>query len=318
MKLRKRFEEIIDLAIDKQEIIDFLRQLAKKGEKIEEIYELVMLLRERAIKIDSVDDAIDVCGTGGDGKNTYNISTAVAFVLASLDIPVVKHGNGAVSSKSGSSDVLQELGINIILEKEKVEKALADLKISFLFAPNYHPALKKIAPIRKEMGIRTIFNLVGPLLNPANPKKQFIGVYSRELLPLYAEICKKIGYEHAIIVSSFDGMDEISISDKSEIYEVKKGVITNVILDPKDYGFKKYKLSEISGGDAKFNADAMLSLFKGKKNAYYDIVLLNSAMASALGKNFISIEDSLIKIEYNLQNKIVLNKLEELKVFSNE
>ena len=280
----------------------------------DEIFNLVKILKERSISIDyAAGDVIDVCGTGGDGLNSLNISTAVAFVVAASGVKVAKHGNRAVSSKSGSSDVLTALGIDINISKEKAESCLKDVGISFLFAPNYHPTLIDMAPIRQKLKVRTIFNLLGPLLNPLNLRHQLIGVCQKELLEIYANVANRFGYQNLIVVNSEDGLDEISISAATNICELKSDEIKNYQIEPEDFGFNKHDINEIKGGDAEYNAKKMLALFNGEESAYKDIVLLNAAFALYSSGKYADINQSLEIVRSALESGKVLDKFNQMK-----
>ena len=263
------------------QIAALLTALRMKGETIEEILGFIIAMRENMVTIQEKqsDNAIDVCGTGGDGKGTVNISTAVAFVVAGCGVQVVKHGNRAASSKSGSADVLEALGIKINLTPEQAQNILQKVGMVFLFAPLFHPSMKQVAMVRKELQIRTIFNFLGPFANPASVKRQLIGVPNKEIAETVAEVGKKLGYEHLMIVTSEDGLDEISISSKTHVFEIRENTVTKSVIDPKDFGFQISSAKEISGGNAAENASLMRDLFDGKKGAIRDMVVLNSSVA---------------------------------------
>lgn len=314
-ELEHVFTAIINREFSQPEIAAFLFGLSVRGETSAELLSLVSLLKLRARSFGYSADAIDVCGTGGDLHNSLNISTAVAFVLAACSVKVIKHGNRAVSSKSGSSDVLQELAIDINADHKKMLECFNLHNFCFLYAPYYHPAIKEVAEIRQILKVRTIFNQIGPLLNPANLKKQLIGVYNKELMDKYAEILLKLNYEHAFIVSSEDGLDEISIAAKTHIIEIFAGKRQQYVFDPVSILNKTHKLVDIAGKDAKYNANAMLDLFSGKENAYHDAVCLNAAFALRLNKPDASIEDCFSTIKDKLLNGDVYKKYLEIKNF---
>jgi len=314
-ELEDVFLSIIEQKYDDLQVAAFLFALSLKGETVMEILSLVKILRNKTTIIKSPINTIDVCGTGGDGKNTLNISTAVSFVIAACNVSVAKHGNKSVSSLSGSSDVLLELGINIIAPKEKMEQCLLIHNIAFLFAPNYHTSLANIAPIRQSLQVRTIFNLIGPLLNPANVKRQLIGVYNKKLLNIYAEVVSKLYYDRAIIVNSDDGLDEVSVCDYTNIIEISAQNTKEYKIHPKEFSIKTYEISEIEGADPQYNAQRMIALFNGKKDAYYDAVLLNSAVGLYVSGKYDTIESSLSKVEEVLSTGGAKNKLNNMKVF---
>jgi anthranilate phosphoribosyltransferase len=276
---KQAFDIIMSGKATKDEISDFLIALTNKGETVLEIRAAVDILRSKALKINAPENAIDVCGTGGDGANLLNISTAVGFVLAGCGVKVAKHGNKAISSKSGSADVLQKLGVNINSSVQVVENALQEAGICFLSAPLYHSAMKHVAPVRQKLKMRTIFNILGPLINPASVKYQLVGVYDKNLMRKYAEVLKILNTKKAWVVHSKDGLDEISIATETDVIQVKNGVITEFTITPEDFGLQPIALENLKGGDAEFNAAAMQYLLDGKKSAYRDMVILNSAAA---------------------------------------
>ncbi len=230
-------------------------------------------------KIAAPENAIDVCGTGGDGRRTLNISTAVALVVAAAGVPVVKHGNKSVSSLSGSADVLAALGVNIQATKARVEQCLAEANICFMFAPLYHRAMRHVAPIRQELGFRTIFNLLGPLINPAQPKLQLMGVYDKALLRPIAEVLRSLGSKAAWVVHGEDGMDELTLSGVTHVAELKEGEINLFDIIPEEAGLARADHDAIKGGNAVNNAHELALLLAGKHSPYRDIVLLNAAAA---------------------------------------
>lgn len=270
-------ELLMDGKVDAAEAATFLSKLHQRGETAAEIAGAAKTLRKLASTIDAPDNAIDCCGTGGDGLQTYNISTAVALVAAACGIPVAKHGNRSASSKSGAADVLEKLGVNLSMPKEKLEQALKELNFCFLMAPNHHAAMKNVSEVRKSLGTRTIFNLLGPLANPAGTKKQLIGVYDSKWLKPMAEALKSLGTQKAMIVHGLDGLDEISLSAPTDAVILENGAITERKFTPSDFGLGFIMPDFIKGGDAAQNADALKSLLEGKKSAYRDMVLANTA-----------------------------------------
>lgn len=273
------FDAIMSGECHNTQIAAFLMGLAVRGETIQEIQGAVMAMRERAVPIDAPEDAIDCCGTGGDGAHTYNISTAVSFVVAGCGVPVAKHGNRASSSKSGAADVLEALGVKLDADSTAHYKALRRYHTCFLMAQNFHPAAKYVAPVRKEMGVRTIFNLLGPLLNPAGTKRQLIGVYDQKRAEPMAQVLHNLGSEFAWLVHGADGLDEITTTDKTYVTELNNGKIESFEIHPHDVGIGIYTLDDIRGGTATENAEALSNLLNGKTGAYRDIVLLNAAAA---------------------------------------
>ena len=259
--------------------------LSLKGEVSSEIAGGVYVLREKSKRVNN-DECIDTCGTGGDGMNTLNISTASALLLASIGIKVAKHGNKAVSSKCGSGDVLEALNININLEPNIVEDQINKLNFGFMFAPNYHSAMKFVGPTRKKIGKRTIFNMIGPLSNPALVTRQVIGVFDKNLLNIFAEALKNLGIKFAWIVNSEDGLDEISPYEKTNVVQLNKGEILNITIDPKELNIQANNIKDLIGNDSKFNADRMIDIFKGEDNDFSKAVCLNAAAGLIVSEKY--------------------------------
>lgn len=257
----------------------FLMGLRLRGETIEEITGAAEAMRAKAHFIKAPDNAIDTCGTGGDGSHTYNISTAAAIVIAACGLSVAKHGNRAISSKSGSADVLETLGINIDTPMETVERCVAEIGIGFMMATRHHSAMRHVGPSRMSLGTRTIFNLLGPLSNPAGAKYQVIGVFDKKWTAPLAEVLGKLGSKRVWVVHGADGLDELSISGPTYVSEYQGGKVTSFEVCPEDAGLNRFPLEEIRGGDADYNARALRDILSGTQNAYRDIVLLNCAAA---------------------------------------
>ncbi len=272
------FAAILDATVADAAIAAFLIALADRGETAIEIAAATQAMRERMIPVAAPANAIDVCGTGGDGQHSLNVSTAVAIVVAACGVPVAKHGNRAASSQAGGADTLEALGLNLDRASETAEATLADLGICFLFAQKYHPALGRIAPIRRSIGRRTIFNLIGPLANPARVTRQLIGIPNPALLPVYSQALFQLGMERLMLVSGREGLDELSISGESEIATIGF-TLPNHIVKPSDGGLHIHRADAIRGGDAAYNAAALRRLLMGETGAYRDAVLLNSAAA---------------------------------------
>tara|TARA_B100000029_G_scaffold89670_1_gene79350 strand:+ start:1250 stop:2242 length:993 start_codon:yes stop_codon:yes gene_type:complete len=267
------------------EIYSFLTLLSKKGEVSEEIAGGVYVLREKSKRV-NVDNAIDTCGTGGDGKNTLNISTASAILLASMGIKVAKHGNKAVSSKCGSGDVLEELKININFDPKNIEEQINNNNFGFMFAPNYHSAMKFVGPIRKKIGKRTIFNMIGPLSSPALVRKQVVGVFDKKLLKIFASALQNLDIKFAWIVNSDDGLDEISPYKKTNVMQLKNNVISEIIIDPNELDIKTEGFETLLGNDSKFNANKMIEIFKGEDNDFSKAVCLNAAAGLIVSEKY--------------------------------
>ena len=267
-------------------IYNFLVNLSAKGETAEEIAGGVYVLREKALKVKTSKDIIDTCGTGGDGKNTLNISTASSLLLSSMGIKVAKHGNKALSSKCGSADVLEKLKININLKPDEVADSIEKNNYGFMFAPNYHSAMKYVGPVRKKIGKRTIFNLIGPLSSPAGAKRQVVGVFSKKWLLPFAHALKNLGSRHIWIVHSEDGMDEISPFALTNIVELKNNKINQTQIDPKKIGVKFNNADNLQGKDPDYNAEKIIEIFTGKDNEFSEAVCLNSAAALIVSGKF--------------------------------
>lgn len=300
-------------------VAGFLIGLKMKGEAISEITGCAKAMRNMAVPVKLKSDyAIDTCGTGGDGGKTFNISTAASIIAAAGGVKVAKHGNRAVSSKSGSADVLKELGININLEKSEVQKSIDDLGMGFLFAPMYHSAMKNVAGIRKELGVRTIFNILGPLTNPAFVKGQVMGVYDENLVKPIAKVLLNLGCERALVIHGDDGLDEITTTTTTSVCEVKDGKITEYKINPEHFDIKLASSNDITGGDAKENADIILDILKGKKGAKRDIVVLNSAASLYVGKKAKNIEDGISIANKLIDSGDAYDKYKEIVKYSRE
>jgi anthranilate phosphoribosyltransferase len=272
------FGRMLDGGMPDEEIRQTLITLADRGETAAEVAGAVKAMRVRMKRISAPDNAIDVCGTGGDGQHSLNISTAVAIVVAACGVPVAKHGNRAASSKAGGADTLEALGLDLARASEKAEETLDEIGIAFLFAQAHHPVLARVGPIRKELGRRTIFNLLGPLANPAGVSRQLTGVANPALLPIYREAMELLGMERAMIVSGEEGLDELSIAGPTRVETIGIDRVGGMV-EPDDAGLPYHSLVDIRGGDAQFNAVALRRLLDGEGGAYRDAVLLNAAGA---------------------------------------
>jgi anthranilate phosphoribosyltransferase len=257
----------------------FLMALRVRGESVDEITGAVSVMRAKMTRIKAPKGAIDVCGTGGDGAGTLNISTAVSFVCAACGVTVAKHGNKAASSKSGAADILSALGVNIDADMKVLEQALFEVGTSFLWAQKHHSAMRHVGPSRVELGTRTIFNLMGPMSNPAGVTRQLIGVFSKQWLKPMADALKALGTEHAWLVHGSDGLDEITTTGPTHVVELRGGQIREFEITPEQFGLKRATLADIKGGDPAQNAEALRALFDGATGPYRDIVLLNAAAA---------------------------------------
>jgi anthranilate phosphoribosyltransferase len=310
---KSAFELLMTGKASEDQIYDFLTLLSDKGEVSDEIAGGVYVLRDKSKRVNVI-DCIDTCGTGGDGMNTLNISTASALLLASMGIKVAKHGNKAVSSKCGSGDVLEALKIKINLEPQEIEKEINENNFGFMFAPNYHSAMKFVAPVRKKIGKRTIFNMIGPLSNPAVVTRQVVGVFDKKLLKIFAEGLKNLNIKFAWIVNSEDGLDEISPYAKTTVMQLKDGQITEMSIDPKSLNVNAEKFENLIGDDADFNAKKMIEIFKGQDNDFSKAVCLNAAAGLIVAEKFTEFSEA-----YTEARKHILsgNTFQHLKKIQN-
>ena len=291
----------------------FLIALRMKGETVDEITGAAMAMRERVTPLDvDRENLVDTCGTGGDGRGTFNISTVAAIVAAAAGAQVAKHGNRAVSSSCGSADVLSELGVNIDLDAPRMSNVLRRTGISFLFAPKLHPAMRAVASVRRELGVRTIFNVLGPLTNPAFAKRQVLGVYSDHLVEIVARVLLALGAKHAMVVHSRDGLDEISVSAPTHVCEVRNGAVRSFDIAPDEGGVESHKIEELAGGDAKTNAAIVRSVLEGKAGAAQDIVVLNAGAALYVADLAESVRDGVALARQAIISGRALAKLNEL------
>ena len=273
------FAAILDGTVPDEAIAQFLTDLSDRGETASEIAGAARAMRQRMIPISAPANAIDVCGTGGDGHHTLNVSTAVSLVVASCGVPVAKHGNRAASSKSGAADTLEALGLNLDRAAQTAEATLGDLGICFLFAARHHPSMGRIMPIRKALGRRTIFNLMGPLANPAGVRRQLVGIARPAYVPIYAEAIQRLGTDHSLVISGDEGLDELSLAGGNELAEVKDGELLMRRITPADVGLPESPVDAIRGGDAAHNAATLRALLQGEEGPYRNAVLFNAAAA---------------------------------------
>ena len=285
------FEILMDGKATDQEIFDFLTLLSSKGEVSDEIAGGVHVLRNKSKRV-NVQNCVDTCGTGGDGMNTLNISTASALLLSSMGVKVAKHGNKAVSSKCGSGDVLEALNIKINLEPKEIEEQINKNNFGFMFAPNYHSAMKYVGPTRKKIGKRTIFNMIGPLSSPALVERQVVGVFDNKLLKIFAYALKNLNIKLAWIVNSEDGLDEISPYAKTNIVQLKNNEISELIIDPKELNVNADTFKNLIGDDANFNANKMINIFKGEDNDFSKAVCLNAAAGLIVMEKYSNFKES--------------------------
>lgn len=295
----------------------FLMGLRMKGEKVEEITGFARAIRDNAVPLKLKSDyVIDTCGTGGDGGKTFNISTAVAIIAAAAGVKIAKHGNRAVSSKSGSADVLEELGFNINLQPEEAKKCIDEKGMAFLFAQKYHSAMKNAAMPRKELGIRTVFNILGPLTNPSFVKGQILGVYDKKLTNPVAQVLLNLGCERAMVVSGGDGLDEITTTTITYVSELKDGKVMDYTINPEDFEIELASIEDIKGGSAEENGEIILEVLKGNKGPKRNIVVLNSAAALYIGKACESIKAGVKLAEKLIDSGAAYDKLKELVEYS--
>ena len=285
------FAAILDGTVSAEAIADFLVALSDRGETAIEIAAAARAMRARLISVTAPANAIDVCGTGGDGHHTLNVSTAVALVVAACGVPVAKHGNRAASSKAGAADTLEALGLNLDRATETAEATLADLGIAFLFAQKYHPALGRIAPIRRALGRRTIFNLMGPLANPAGVTRQLIGIARPAYVPIYAEALADLGTEKSLIISGDEGLDELSLAGGNEVATVTNGGVSMARWSAADAGLPTHPVDAIRGGEPAENAAALKALLMGQPGPYRDAVLFNAAAALLVAEEVESLRE---------------------------
>ena len=294
----------------------FLTALRIKGETVEEITGFARTMRHKAALVKNGGDALDIVGTGGDLAGTFNISTTAAFVAAGAGIKVAKHGNRSVSSRSGSADVLEELGIRIDLTPQQVETCLDKAGIGFMFAQVFHKSMKYVAPARREMGVRTVFNILGPLANPAGAPYMLLGVFDEALLDVLAQVLEKLGIENAMVVHGDDGLDEVTLCAKTQVCEVRNGRISRYEIDPENYGLSLTQSSELTGGLAKENAMITLDILKGKKGAQRDVVLLNAGAAIYAAGSAGNMEEGIKKAAESIDSGAALQSLNRLREVS--
>jgi len=310
-------KEIMEGMATDAQIGSFLTALRIKGETVEEITGAAKIMREKAITIKAPEGVLDTCGTGGDMSHTFNISTTTAIVVSACGVPVAKHGNRSVSSQCGSADVIEALGIKIDLPPEKVEKCLFETGFGFLFAPLFHPAMRYAIGPRREMGIRTIFNILGPITNPAGAKRQLLGVFSDSLTEKLAMVLGNLGAVDAMVIHGKDGLDEISISDATKVSRFKDGEVQSFSIMPEDFGIVRSDIDSIRGGNKEDNASIVLSILNGERGPKRDIVLMNSAAALIVAGKAEDFTTALAIAAEVVDSGKVLRKLEEIKTVSN-
>jgi anthranilate phosphoribosyltransferase len=294
-----------------------LMALRVRGETVDEITGAVTIMRAKMLKVDAPDDAVDVVGTGGDASGSFNISTCAAFIVAGAGVPVAKHGNRALSSKSGAADVLAALGVKIDLTPQQVSRCITDAGIGFMFAPAHHPAMKNVGPTRVELGTRTIFNLLGPLSNPAGVKRQMVGTFSKHWIEPMAQVLKNLGSESVWVVHGSDGLDEITTTGPSSVAALENGTIRTFEISPADLGLKKVSGSELRGGDSETNATSLLDVLKGKNGPLRDVATLNAAAALVVAGRAKDLKDGLALSNKAIDSAEALGRLDRLIAVSN-
>jgi len=300
------------------QIGSLITALSMKGETADEITGAARVMREKATRIEAdTERLIDTCGTGGDGSMTFNISTASALVAAGAGLSVAKHGNRSVSSRCGSADVLSELGVNIEAGVECVEECIREAGIGFLFAPMLHNAMKHAAPVRRELGIRSIFNVLGPLTNPAGALRQVIGVYDAALTGVMAEVLRNLGSIHAFVVHGEDGLDEITLTGRTRVTELKDGEIRTYYVEPEEFGLSRCKPEDLKGGDPKLNASIVIGVLSGERGPARDVVLLNAAAAITAGGVSGSLAEGMEAAARSIDSGSALERLDKLRQSSN-
>ncbi|HSW57644.1 MAG TPA: anthranilate phosphoribosyltransferase [Dehalococcoidales bacterium] len=309
----KVMEEIMDGSATPAQIGAFLVALSLKGEAPEEIAGMAAVMRAMAIPVNAGGPLLDVVGTGGDGLNTLNISTTAAFVVAGTGVKVAKHGNRASSGKCGSADVLEKLGVRISLTAGQVEKCITEAGIGFIFAPAFHPAMKQVAGARREIGIRTVFNLLGPLTNPAGAEYMLLGVPGIEVAERIVPALQYLGYKHVLVVSGLNGMDEVTTTDSTLVWEIKNGGVSDPVwIKPEDYGIERGKIDDIRGGTAEENAAKMAAVLQGECGPARDVVMLNAAAALLAAEKAGSLAEGLKLAQHSLDSFQALSRLEKL------
>jgi len=311
-------KEIMDGEATPAQFGSFVTALRLKGETVEEIAGMARVMREKSVPVSVSGPLVDTCGTGGDGSKTFNISTTAAFVVAGAGLKVAKHGNRGMSSGCGSADVLDALGVKIELGAPEVEKCLEYVGIGFMFAPVFHPAMKYAAPSRREIGIRTVFNILGPMTNPAGAQSQLLGVFEESLVMKMAQVLCLLGCQHALVVHGEDGLDEITLGGKTTVCELKGEEISRYYIDPEDFGFPRTGLSSLRGGPPQENADILRRVLRGEKGPYRDIVLVNAAATLVAGDLAKDLEEGVRLASEAIDSGRATEKLEGLITLSQQ
>jgi anthranilate phosphoribosyltransferase len=295
--------------ISDSEIAAFLIALKTKGETVDEIAGLVKAIRSNSIAFRPIQNVMDNCGTGGDGSSSFNVSTTSAFVIAGCGIKIAKHGNRSISSRSGSADVLEQLGVKLTIPTQSAEELLEDIGIAFLFAPHIHPRLKKVMKVRRELQIPTIFNFIGPLTNPVELDSQLLGIYRRDYLEIFAQVLNRLGRNRALVINGAGHLDEATLAGENHLILLQNGSLEKIILRPEEVGLPTVPISAIKGGDAKQNAEILLQVLKGEKGAYLDTVLLNAGLAIFTAGKATSIKNGIEMAKESIESGAAYEKL---------
>ncbi|MBL1421205.1 MAG: bifunctional anthranilate synthase component II/anthranilate phosphoribosyltransferase [Alphaproteobacteria bacterium] len=313
----KAFEIIMSGDASDAQIGSLLTAIRMRGETVDEITGAATIMRSKSLKVKAPVHAIDTCGTGGDGSGSYNISTAASFIIAGCGVTIAKHGNRALSSLSGTAQVLETLGVDVTIDADKVAKCIDEAGIGFLYAIKHHSAMRFVGPARVQMGIQTIFNLLGPLSNPAGVKRQVLGVFAKQWVEPIANVLKELGSEHVWVVHGSDGLDELTITGKSYVAELKDGKVTTFEIDPTDYGFKLGTSAQLKGGDPEYNAAALRQILGGHKSAYRDISILNAAAGLIVAGKVVDLAAGVKLATESIDSGAALKSLEKLVELSN-
>jgi len=310
-------EEIMEGRASNAQIGSFITAMRMKGETIDEITACASVMREKCTRINPKMDVLDIVGTGGDEANTFNISTVSAFVVAAGGVPVAKHGNRSVSSKCGSADLLEALGINIALTAEQSAQILDKIGMCFMFAPTYHASMKYAAPVRRDLSVRTIFNILGPLANPAGANMQLLGVYDENLVEPLARVLSNLGVKRAMVVHGHDGLDEVTLCDTTTICEVNHGILNSFFLSPEQLGLKRCLSKDLVGGLPMENAQIAIDILSGERGPKRDVVVLNSAICLYMSYNQVTLRECVKMAEKLIDSGVVRSQLDKFIQLSN-
>lgn len=309
-EMETAMQQMMSGEMDPIHMASFLTALKAKGESVTEIYAGAKVMREKAATIElDAPISLDTCGTGGDGAHTFNISTGVALIAAASGIPVVKHGNRSVSSRCGCADVLEALGAVIDLTPEEVEKCVQQCGIGFLYAPTFHSAMRFVGPVRKALGFRTIFNILGPLANPANATHQLVGVFDKALIPVFSEALIELGLTRGMVVHGCDGLDEITLAGETYVSEIRDGGYTTYTISPEEFGFERADTTQLAGGNPEENKEILLGLLHGEKGAKRDVLLINAGVALYLCDQATTIQEGIDQAAHLIDDAVVLDTL---------